>query len=89
MLRFSEVFSFCVKRYDFVVILLFDLSRWGPQLEQAGSKTQRLYLSEQVSLLLFLWFVHFFLMKNIQSLFTAPYVYRFFLVLSLDEWQCA
>jgi histone-binding protein RBBP4 len=63
--------------------------RWGPQLEQAGSKTQRLYLSEQVSLLLFLWFVHFFLMKNIQSLFTAPYVYRFFLVLSLDEWQCA
>jgi histone-binding protein RBBP4 len=49
VLRFSEVFSFCVKRYDFVVILLFDLSRWGPQLEQAGSKTQRLYLSEQTN----------------------------------------
>lgn len=44
-------FIFFMSTFDYMVHL--DVNRWGPQLEQATYKNrQRLYLSEQASLLI-------------------------------------
>lgn len=66
--------------------MILILSRWGPQLEQATYKNrQRLYLSEQVSLLLvgveisnFDWFivVYFFFLEFVFCYIGSDFIYE-------------